>query len=469
MKKRIIIVIAIIILIIIVIVGYLLIFRNNNQYSCGSSSLTSNLPNNLGNFHKIKSTDISCLNLEKQIKGGLPKMTNYGSIIYRTSTGGNYTIDIVEFSNVKDALDGEHNLIDEIPNNLQSITQGFGNNKVTFLIKQYGVISTFWKSKNHIIIINNYGNNNIDIDLINKLISKYPSDNDILLYKDKQLQNAMQWVKDQTPKTANFANFWDYSYWIKSIGERTTITEYKNEINSPTEWIKNVIITGSNQSESLKLLYNNNASYLLLDSNDIEKDPIGKFLIDQNQIQETKDQTIMVYTGMISLDEDIVSYDNGKEIFLPGQKTEIGLIKLTTLKNNNGTQFIQPYAIMQYKNMNYKINIRYLYVDGRFIDFKNGIEGCMYVFPEIITDNQGRVNVNKIGAALFLTPRLMRGYIAQKYILDDPFNKYPNFKLVHTETNVIIDTLNNQGMNLPDFIYFQGIQGPTKIWKIDYD
>ena len=69
---------------------------------------------------------------------------------------------------------------------------------------------------------------------------------------------------------------------------------------------------------------------------------------------------------------------------------------------------------------------------------------------------------------MFLSPRLMRGFLVQKYILNDPFKKFPNFKLVYTEPNLIIDNFNSQGANLPDFVYFQGVQGPIKIWGIEY-
>jgi len=62
----------------------------------------------------------------------------------------------------------------------------------------------------------------------------------------------------------------------------------------------------------------------------------------------------------------------------------------------------------------------------------------------------------------------MRGMLVQTYILNDPFNKFSNFKLVHSEQNLIIESLNQQGMNLPEFIYYQGIQGPIKIWEIKY-
>ena len=82
--------------------------------------------------------------------------------------------------------------------------------------------------------------------------------------------------------------------------------------------------------------------------------------------------------------------------------------------------------------------------------------------------NSGNVQLSEFGAALYLSPRLMRGMFAQVYIMDDKLNNFPNFKLVHAEPNIIIADLRNQGMALPDFVYFNGIQGPIKIWEVEY-
>jgi hypothetical protein len=45
---------------------------------------------------------------------------------------------------------------------------------------------------------------------------------------------------------------------------------------------------------------------------------------------------------------------------------------------------------------------------------------------------------------------------------------FENFKLNHTQQNLIVENLEAQGMDLPDFVYYQGIQGPIKIWDIEY-
>ena len=37
--------------------------------------------------------------------------------------------------------------------------------------------------------------------------------------------HAMHWVKQNTPKDAVFASWWDYGYWISTLGERTTLAD----------------------------------------------------------------------------------------------------------------------------------------------------------------------------------------------------------------------------------------------------
>ena len=62
----------------------------------------------------------------------------------------------------------------------------------------------------------------------------------------------------------------------------------------------------------------------------------------------------------------------------------------------------------------------------------------------------------------------MRGFLSQVYIMDDKFNNFPDFELVHTESSLVINDLRNQGMPLPEFVYFNGIRGPIKIWEVKY-
>ncbi len=300
---------------------------------------------------------------------------------------------------------------------------------------------------------------------------------------NNQWQKAMEWVRDETPKDAVFAHWWDYGYWLQSIGDRATVVDGGNAIVLWNYYMGRLVLTGDNQKDALDFLYNHNATHMLIDSSDIGKygafssigsnkeydrySWIGTFLLDEKQTQETNNQTLLVYTGGVSSDEDLTINQSGKEIFLPGQKSGVGAIIVPNQKTEGGVNFEQPYTIMVYNGKQYKVNLRYLSVEGKFMDFKDGIEACAYIFPRIDSKGQG-VEKNSIGAAMYLSPRLMRGFLAQKYILDDPFNKFPNFKVVHSEPSFIVDILNSQGMNLPEFVYYQGIQGPIKIWSIKY-
>ena len=302
-------------------------------------------------------------------------------------------------------------------------------------------------------------------------------------YYNQQWQEAMKWVDTNTSSNAVFAHWWDYGYWVQSIGNRATVLDGGNSITYWNYLMGRLVLTGNNQKDSLEFLYNHNATHLLVDSSDIGKygafssigsdktydrySWFGTFLLDESQTQETSNETLLIYTGGVALDEDLIINSSGKEILLPGQAAGVGAIVLPYTKTTNRTQFGQPYVIMVYQGKQYHQNLRYLYVDEKFIDFKSGIEGCAYIMTKVTQEGQ-RVSANPIGASMFISPRLMRGFFSQKYLLNDPFNKFPNFKLVHSEPNLIISSLNSQGMNLPEFVYFQGVQGPIKIWSIKY-
>ena len=300
---------------------------------------------------------------------------------------------------------------------------------------------------------------------------------------NQQWQKAMKWVRDETPANAVFGHWWDYGYWVQSIGNRATVLDGGNAITFWNYHMGRLVLTGDNQKDALEFLYNHNTTHFLIDSSDIGKygafssigsdenydrySSIGAFFLDEKQTKETRNQTIYVYMGGINLDEDLIINENEKEILLPKQKAGIGAIIIPINKVNDEIEFSQPYIITVYQEQQRNINLRYLSIEGEFIDFGSGIEASVYLFPKLDHQEQG-INSNSIGAAMYLSPRLMRGMLTQKYILNDPLNKFPNFKLVHTESNLVVNDLRNQGMALPEFIYYQGIQGPIKIWEVEY-
>jgi len=295
-----------------------------------------------------------------------------------------------------------------------------------------------------------------------------------------QWQKAMEWVRESTPENAVFGHWWDYGYWLQSIGNRATVLDGGNAIGYWNYLMGRWVLTGDNQDDALEFLYNHNTTHFLIDSTDIGKYTafssigsdleydryswFGTFLLDEKNTQETNNQTLNFYLGGSALDEDLIIEENGREILLPRQGAGVGAIVLPSI---NGRGYGQPYVLMVYQGKRYKVNLRYLHVNGEFFDFKEGIEACAYVFPKIEQQGQG-IKHNPTGAAMFISPRLFRGLLSQIYILEDPLERFPNFKLVHNEPSLFVENLRSQGLDLLDFVYFNGIQGPIKIWEIQY-
>jgi len=296
-----------------------------------------------------------------------------------------------------------------------------------------------------------------------------------------QWQKAMEWVRDETPENAVFSHWWDYGYWVQSIGNRATVLDGGNAIAYWNYLMGRLVLTGDNQADALEFLYNHDATHLLIDSSDIGKytafSSIGSdkdfdryswmspFVMDDKQTQETNNETLFFYPGGLTLDEDLVIEDSGREVLLPKGGAGIGAVVVSA--NTQTNQYQQPYVIAVYQGKQYRVKLRYLNIEGRFIDFGSGIEATAYIFPRL-DNNQGRIAVNGIGTALYISPRLMRGMLAQIYILEDPLNNFPNFKIAHTQSSLIVEDLRNQGLDLPEFVFYQGIQGPIKIWDVEY-
>jgi len=78
------------------------------------------------------------------------------------------------------------------------------------------------------------------------------------------------------------------------------------------------------------------------------------------------------------------------------------------------------------------------------------------------------VNVDPLGAVIYLSPKVSKSLFAQLYLLDDVFENYPTIKLANVESEPVIKSLQSQGMNFGEFVYFNGFRGPIKIWEVNY-
>ncbi len=293
-----------------------------------------------------------------------------------------------------------------------------------------------------------------------------------------QWQKAMSWVRNNTSEDAVFAHWWDYGYWLQSIGKRSTILDGGNAIAYWNHLMGRHVLTGDDETKALEFLYTHNGTHLLIDSTEIGKytaySSIGSdenydriswitiFLMDEKQTQETKNETLYIYTGGTVVDEDIIWEQDGKEIFLPKRRAGIGAI---ILRQDQDGVILQPEAIYVDNGRQYRIPLRFAYFNNELHDFNSGLDAGIFLFPKLDQLPDGRSNLNDIGSAMYLSRRTIHSHLANLYLFDKKTNY---FNLIHTENNLVIENLLQQGVDIGDFVYFQGFQGPIKVWEIKY-
>ncbi|MCX6749284.1 MAG: hypothetical protein NTW17_00885 [Candidatus Pacearchaeota archaeon] len=301
---------------------------------------------------------------------------------------------------------------------------------------------------------------------------------------EQQWQEAMSWVNDNTPIGSVFVHWWDYGYWVQTIGKRPTVTDGGHFIGYWDHLIGRYVLTTPQPETALSFMKTHNVSYLLIDSTDLGKygafSSIGSnaggndrfsqipiMNMDSKQTRESADKETRIYTGGISLDEDIIYNSGGENIFLPAGKAFIGAVMLEFSRDGEKISFSKPYGIFVYNNQQINIPIRYLYFEKKIIDFKGGINATVRVLPQISSGEQG-VQMDNLGSLIYLSPKVTDSLFAQLYLMNDPFKRYPTLNIVHLEFNPLIKSLNSQGAGIDDLIYYQGLLGPVKIWKVDY-
>ena len=291
-----------------------------------------------------------------------------------------------------------------------------------------------------------------------------------------QWQKAMGWVRENTSVNSVFAHWWDYGYWLQSIGERATVLDGGNAIGYWNHLMGRHVLTGPDERTALEFLYAHNTTHLLIDSTEIgkytayssigsDKDYdrfswISTFLMDNKQTRETKEEIAYFYPGGTLLDEDLVLELDGKEVFLPKKQAGIGAI----IVKKKGTEILQPEVIFVYKGKQYNQPLRFIYFEGELYDFGSGIEAGVFLFPKLET-SAGGFNANPIGAAFYLSGRVINSRLVQLYLFEQE-SEY--FKIAHIESNLFIEDMKNQGVDIGEFIYYNGFQGPIKIWEISY-
>ena len=293
---------------------------------------------------------------------------------------------------------------------------------------------------------------------------------------NQQWQKAMFWVRENTQETAVFAHWWDYGYWLQSIGERATVLDGGNMISYWNHLMGRHALTNTEDGDALEFLYAHNVTHFLIDSTDIGKysafsfigsdetldrrSVIATLLRDKNQMYETKSSNVYFYPGGIGLDEDIVFELNGSRIFLPANAAGMGGV-LVPINKETG-EFEQATGIFVYEGKQHNIPFRYLFDGTKLIDFDSGIESGVFLFPSV--ESSGALDEN--GALMYLSKRTVKSAVARHYLYGEDSNYY---KLVHEEDDFIISQIKSQNPSFNrSFVYLGGLRGPIKIWEISY-
>ncbi|RZD30465.1 hypothetical protein CXT76_02580 [Candidatus Parvarchaeota archaeon] len=292
-----------------------------------------------------------------------------------------------------------------------------------------------------------------------------------------QWQKAMSWVRSETPQNSVFGHWWDYGYWIQSIGERATVLDGGNSISYWNHMMGRYALTGKNSEEALEFLYSHNTTHFLIDSTDIGKysafSTIGSdinydrasylpiFLKDNSLTSEKKNSIVSVYKGGSYLDEDII-YENssGERIFLPGNRAAIGGIMISR-DRISGYLTGPPTGVFIYNDQQIYLPLRYAYSDEKLLDFGFGVEAGIFSFPKVSPNS-----FERNGAIIYLSKRTVKSNLARIYLYNE---KNSGFNLVHSEDDLLVAELKKLNPEIKeDIIYYQGLRGPIKIWELDY-
>jgi hypothetical protein len=288
-----------------------------------------------------------------------------------------------------------------------------------------------------------------------------------------QWQNAMSWAKENTPEDAVFAHWWDYGYWVQWGANRATIVDGGNAFGGVNHFVGRHVLTAQNETEALEFMKSRNVTNLLIISDEIGKYPayssigadrnydryswISTFTMQPNQIRETRNETVYLFTGGTPLDDDFIY--QGK-LFPANAAGVAGFflpIETREVDTENGTanmqRVLQPEAVLVYNGQQIQVPLKCAYINGQEMLFegKESLEGCLRVIPTIEANGQ----MNPLGAALYLSPEVYKGLFAKIFLLN---HEYPHIKLAYSDENT----------GMPLAVYQGRLIGPLKIWNITY-
>lgn len=287
----------------------------------------------------------------------------------------------------------------------------------------------------------------------------------------EEFQRAMKWIRESTPKDAVFASWWDYGYWIQTLGERATIADGGNSRGAINHFIARYFITAKNESEVMELMYANNVSHVMISSTDVGKylaisgigsnanydrySWIGSFFLTQKTPVDARN-FYYTFSGYHPFDEDTEL--NG--VIFPRKYSYIYAVELPMRFNETGVfeGINQPTVRIKKSGsqIREKALVKCVFMDRLRIDFtKYDIDGCLYIVPHFEMINGQLQPRNTLMGAFYVPEKILNSFLGRYYFFDE---KPEHFEKVYDSTD-----------NMKEF-YIVGdrIKGPLVIWKINY-
>ncbi len=283
-----------------------------------------------------------------------------------------------------------------------------------------------------------------------------------------QWQNAMKWVRENTPEDSVFSHWWDYGYWVQYGGRRATLSDGGNARGAINHFTGRYLLTNPDRESALEFLYANKATHVLMIGDEIGKYSayssigsdenydryswINTFTLDQSKIQEKREDMVLFYSGNFVLDGDVTI--SGKlfprrgagiiGFMLPFNKADLTAGNFSSLK--------QPIAVLAANNQATQVTLSCASIGGKKYEFEGAqLDGCLVVIPYIENNQQG----NALGNALYLSGKVKDGQFARLYLFGE---QDENFKLVYSDA----------GSGVPLASYRGRLMGPLKIWSVNY-
>ena len=140
---------------------------------------------------------------------------------------------------------------------------------------------------------------------------------------------AMEWVKENTPKDAVIASWWDYGYWISTLGERTTLADNSTLMDWQIRKIASTFFSTPN-----------NAWHIL--TSDIETDVSSRYVSLPDNINKPVTRTDDLYDKN---KHNLDSFKNWKDTGKPGNDPNVAAIYPTLFDYYKSELYSYPVII----------------------------------------------------------------------------------------------------------------------------